>query len=211
MAMTPRYLLEGAWYALEQCGLLLGDAAILFERERYGTATCLALLAREELGKGRVLLELRRRFTPDDYLYLNLEDLPRGVLGNHVRKQAASQITASVSTDSILTERLRNVHDPEERQAVMEEWLGPAVKRAPLERADLRLAATYVDHAPNGEGWRRPADFDGNRAQRELIAANFDYSHFTQTVLVEDDTFADVREALTHWPERPPLPPPTWT
>jgi len=209
--MTPGFLLEGAWYALEQCGLLLGDAALLFENARYGTATCLALLAREELGKARILLALRLHLTPDDYSYLSLDDFPRDVLGNHLRKQAASRVTPLVSVDKVLGERLQQVHDLGDRRKILEEWLPHAAARAPTERAELRLAATYVDHVPNNDTWRRPVDFDANQAQRELVAANFDYSHFTRMVLVDAEEYQDVREALTNWPERPQLPPPSWT
>src|SRR6266849_4404298 len=38
MALSERYLLQGACYGLEQCGLLLQDSAALYERSRYSTA-----------------------------------------------------------------------------------------------------------------------------------------------------------------------------
>jgi hypothetical protein len=34
-SVTPEYLLEGAVYALEQCGLLLGDANVLYRNGSY--------------------------------------------------------------------------------------------------------------------------------------------------------------------------------
>jgi hypothetical protein len=58
MTVSARYLLEGFWYALEQCGRLLHDAIDLYELGRFGTAAGLAMLAREEMGKARILFKL---------------------------------------------------------------------------------------------------------------------------------------------------------
>jgi len=60
-SVTPQYLLEGAAYALEQCGLLLRDANLLYRSGSYGSAVALAAFAREELGRWRILLELRKK------------------------------------------------------------------------------------------------------------------------------------------------------
>jgi AbiV family abortive infection protein len=60
-SVTPQYLLEGAAYALEQCGLLLRDANSLYRNGSYSSAVALALFAREELGRYQTLLELRNR------------------------------------------------------------------------------------------------------------------------------------------------------
>jgi hypothetical protein len=47
LALSERYLIEGAWYALEQAGLLLREAVLLSKNQRDATAKGLALLARE--------------------------------------------------------------------------------------------------------------------------------------------------------------------
>jgi AbiV family abortive infection protein len=60
-SVTPEYLLEGATYALEQCGLLLRDANLLYRNGSYSSAVALALFAREELGRYRILLGLRKQ------------------------------------------------------------------------------------------------------------------------------------------------------
>src|SRR5215831_19062875 len=59
-SVTPRYLLEGAAYALEQCGLLLRDANVLYRNGSYSSAVAIALFARDELGRYRILLDLRK-------------------------------------------------------------------------------------------------------------------------------------------------------
>src|SRR5215831_8234472 len=42
-SVTPEYLLEGAAYALEQCGLLLRDANLLYQSGSYVSAVALSL------------------------------------------------------------------------------------------------------------------------------------------------------------------------
>jgi AbiV family abortive infection protein len=54
-------LLKGAWYALEQCGILLRDASVLYNEKAYPSAVALAMIGREELGKYRMLLEEWRK------------------------------------------------------------------------------------------------------------------------------------------------------
>jgi hypothetical protein len=50
-SITPQYLLEGAVYALEQCGLLLRDANLLYRSGSYATAVPLDLGCRHSLRK----------------------------------------------------------------------------------------------------------------------------------------------------------------
>jgi AbiV family abortive infection protein len=57
--VTSAYLLQGAVYALEQCGLLLRDANALFHDGSYASAIVLAAFAREELGRSNILFDLR--------------------------------------------------------------------------------------------------------------------------------------------------------
>src|SRR4051794_29506052 len=59
--LTAQSLLRGAVYSLEQCGLLLGDAKLLYENGSYATALAVAAFAREDLGRWRILLKLRKR------------------------------------------------------------------------------------------------------------------------------------------------------
>ena len=56
MAVTADFLLKGYALALEQCGLLLRDAVLLYENKSYANAVVLAAFAREELGRSRILL-----------------------------------------------------------------------------------------------------------------------------------------------------------
>jgi AbiV family abortive infection protein len=49
MAVATRFILEGSEYALEQCGLLLRDANVLYQSGSYASAVVLTAFAREEL------------------------------------------------------------------------------------------------------------------------------------------------------------------
>src|SRR5258706_15105105 len=59
--MTPEDLLKGTFLALEQCGLLLRDANILYQNGSYASTIVLAAFAHEELGRHHMLLGLWRR------------------------------------------------------------------------------------------------------------------------------------------------------
>jgi AbiV family abortive infection protein len=57
--VSPQHLFRGAVYALEQCGLLLRDANLLYRNGSYASALALAAFAREEQGRWTIVLELR--------------------------------------------------------------------------------------------------------------------------------------------------------
>jgi len=59
--MSPEVLLKGTFLALEQCGLLLRDANILYQNGSYASTIVLAAFAHEELGRHRMLLDFWRR------------------------------------------------------------------------------------------------------------------------------------------------------
>jgi len=58
MSVTPQFIMQGAAYALEQCGRLLRDANALYRSGSYASAVVLTAFAREELGRYRILLDL---------------------------------------------------------------------------------------------------------------------------------------------------------
>src|SRR4051812_35534321 len=95
-SVTSRYLLEGAIYALEQCGLLLRDAALLYEHKSYATALALAALAQENLGQWKLLLELRKKVI--DGQSVALEEVQTRC-ANHLTKQEAGMRSITMSGD----------------------------------------------------------------------------------------------------------------
>jgi hypothetical protein len=87
---TPQYLLEGAAYALEQCGLLLRDANTLYRSGSYSSAVALALFAREELGRYRILLDLRKKVLGG--YHLTTQEIQKRCKP-HERKQEAGMLS----------------------------------------------------------------------------------------------------------------------
>jgi AbiV family abortive infection protein len=95
-SVTPEYLLEGAAYALEQCGLLLRDANLLYSNGSYASAVALAAFAQEELGRHSILLDLRRKVLRGGSVTIK-EIQTR--CGDHVRKQEAGVMSTAMRTD----------------------------------------------------------------------------------------------------------------
>jgi AbiV family abortive infection protein len=110
MSVSARYLLEGAWYAFENSGYHIRNAAILYENQSYPGAVAHAMFAREELGKAQILLgfwedvEARRR-------NITLEDVKKAC-DDHVYKQKKGQlsITQRASGEEGFARVLTGVH-----------------------------------------------------------------------------------------------------
>jgi AbiV family abortive infection protein len=215
-SLTPDVLLLGSLYALEQCGLLLTDASALIEQSRYPTGAAVALLAREELGRSRILLELWRTSvggTP----------ITRQQVGDkcqdHVRKQQRAQLSLTYRTqrgdqlDTILRERLHSPAGSPEREAAQEKLRlldERRAKRQPHERHGKRMAALYVDLMPDGT-WSRPCELDPPDCAAEVEDALNDYvsarQRFDEPIAFYDDVLlADALAALPHRPVFPPKP-----
>jgi AbiV family abortive infection protein len=211
LVLSERYLLEGAWYATEQCGLLLRDAQLLYAGDRYGTAVGLAMLAREELGRASILLRLANEARDGRPL------TPKGLakeIEDHVVKQTAAQLTIVFRSASVSQLATRAYTDPPtaESESALEE-LDQAIKKAgrrtPSDRHLARLKALFVDPNDAGTAWNRPAAFAKDEAFAMLVDACNDYSHFLRSLVVGGKR-ERLRRELEHWAERPDLPEPTW-
>jgi AbiV family abortive infection protein len=156
-SVSPRYLLEGAVYALEQCGLLLRDANLLYRNGSYASAVAVALFAREELGRYRILLELRKKVLDGDHL--TIEQI-QNCCRNHETKQRAGMLSfvMRVDTDTELGGLLGtylSVKQGSEEWNTAREQLEEAQRTVPVERHQQRMSALYVD-AVAPDRWRRP-------------------------------------------------------
>jgi AbiV family abortive infection protein len=215
-SVTPEYLLEGATYALEQCGLLLRDANLLYRNGSYSSAVALALFAREELGRYRILLGLRKQVLRGErFTIKEIQDR----CWDHVRKQEAGMMSfvLRLVTDPALAKLLDTYlnakPDSEERKTAREqlELDDKRTKRIPVERHKQRMSALYVDAvAPNR--WNRPTrEISPTSALLYLQDARNDYSvqydHYTN---LEIGKLADLElyTALEKWVSRPTLSPP---
>src|SRR5262245_19913326 len=88
--VSPQSLLVGSLLALQQSSLLLTDAVVIAESGRYATAVGIALLAREELGRCRILRTLWREaiVAPSN---VTVERVVSACETDHLKKQRESQ------------------------------------------------------------------------------------------------------------------------
>jgi AbiV family abortive infection protein len=217
--VAAQYLLQGAVYALEQCGLLLRDANILYRSGSYASAVVLAAFAREELGRSTILHDLRKQaLSGKEVTIEEIKDLCE-----HAAKQRAGMLSIIIR-DPRIGQLIRAESNPdlpaEERQKVRE-GIDAIVERhrehTPWARYQDRMAALYVD--PISEAlWNRPATVSAADAQRFLQDAVNDYANpYHQRYLtpfggreILQFVDPDLHAALEQWADRPELWPPAW-
>jgi AbiV family abortive infection protein len=222
--ISDRVLLEGAWFALEQCGVLLRDAVALYERESPVTALGLALLAREEMGKSRILLDVWRDVV-NNGTTVRGEDI-RKLTDDHVVKQTKAQVSLVQTVGEIGTEAgetgfaklLRTVvtsghseSEREEARQILDDVSERQRDRIPEDRHKIRMRALYVDLNESGTGWNRPNQMIGD-VRTQLEHAVSDYVNRLQRLQVEVLPAVEPKlaAALEQWPERPALPEPVY-
>jgi AbiV family abortive infection protein len=149
--VTPQYLLEGAVYSLQQCGLLLRDAKRLYQSGSYANAVVLAQFAHEELGKWIMFLKLRAKALAGEGL--TVEQIQKHC-ESHVRKQTAgmigflTRINKGSNLQKLHETRLNEKLGRNERKAAneqIEKLNRQKAKRTPDERHKQRMSALYVN------------------------------------------------------------------
>ena len=214
MNVSADVLLKGAWYALEQSGRLLQDAVKLCDLRSYASAAALALLAREELGRYRILLKLWRRAINGDLF--SVQDV-RAACDDHVSKQRHAQLsmTYRVEPSTGLAQLFRGRIEtrpgtPEYKRIddQLKQLDDTMRKRTPEDRHEMRMTVLYLDINDYGTDWIRPAAISRTKATNELTDAVNDYS--LQLDKIAHDCDSTLAGALTAWPDRPTLPDPVW-
>jgi AbiV family abortive infection protein len=220
-SVTPRFLLEGAVYALEQCGLLLRDANILYRGGSYASAVVLAAFAREELGRFTTLFDMRRKVLTGSKL--TIEEI-QDHCDDHVTKQKAGMLSYvfTADRDSGLGKLLRVRMESHPQSAEWKEADAALMriqeaknKRVPGDRHKSRMSALYVEPISEHR-WNRPGETSAVAAQEFLQDAANDYpgryqngfAACTAALLKEIDP--ELYTALEQWPDRPALPVPEW-
>lgn len=214
-------LLKGTWYSLEQCGRLLKAAAILYKEKDYSTAVGVAMLAREELGKHRILRDEWRK-SVDTGKAPGVEYIQRAC-EDHIEKQKRGRgsVTLNAASGSVLGEAIKTVIEmsgtPTDSKfkaadSIIKTAVGAIEKHAPAERHEKRLEGFFVDLANSGTDWKRPSITISQEEASKLLkdAANGyaeEHHRFSNTALLEDKQLAEDLEA---WSKKPALPPPTW-
>jgi AbiV family abortive infection protein len=217
MSISAQYLLEGAFYALEQCGRLLHDARLLYKEGSYSTALALTELAQEELGKSTILREVRKEVI--NGAQFTIEEIKERCKG-HSDKQvaAAGSTTMRPSNNSSLAAALqiRGTANPGTEEwnsasRLIDEATKAKTKRDPEDRHRNRITATYVDPIP--AGWSRPSkEISRAKARDRICDASNEYAGEYRWLtdidvgIKHDDP--ELYAAVIAWTERPMLPDP---
>ena len=215
--VTPQYLLEGSMYALEQCGLLLRDANLLYRHGSYANAVVLAAFAREELGRFNILLDMRKQvLAGKTFTIKEIQDR----CNDHVTKQQAGMLSLIMTPDgdSVLGKLIRarwetDPQSPEWKKA--DEELAkrdPELKRrVPSERHKNRQSSLYIEPVSESE-WNRPANTSPCFAHKFLQHAVNDYAgrygngYSTSSLSILKHVDLELYSALEQWSDRPELP-----
>jgi hypothetical protein len=219
--VTPDFVMQGAHYALEQCGRLLHDAIRLYQAESYATAKVLAAFAREELGKARELRAIRREVLAG--ATFTAKEVRNRCAPKHVTKQERGQTSVILKSDSNKSEELgklisaMSANDPlspeyQQADARLTEIMDEIRKRAPKERHEARLNNLYVDPDDTGTVWNRPATTTKADAFESVKHAVNDYSVQYQHYQLGNTNGEgkELYDALQQWGDRPDLPQPQW-
>jgi len=215
--VAPEHLLRGALFALEQCGQLLTDAVVLAEAGRYPTARGLALLAREEQGRHKLLLE-RWRLSLGG-ASITVEGV-RKLCGDHVKKQDRGQASVMYrgqsgdQLDRWFRQRRDSRPGSAERHAA-DEWFRLYDERRkaqqPHERHNKRMESFYVDIVDDHQ-WSRPVAVSAKDGADEVVDAVNDYARARERIaeawpLHEDVQLSEAVAALAGPPVVLPSPP----
>ena len=217
MSVAADVLLRGAWYALEQCGHLLRSAVALYNERAYASAVALALLAREELGRYRILVDLWRQAVGGKAV--SVEEV-RAKCDDHVTRQREAQLSIVYRAEGsgrladLLRARIKACPSTPEYKNIDEQLKQLdriKVRRMPADRHSTRMKAMYVDINDGGTDWNRPAAMPEEEAANCLVDAVNDYSVQIDKLQIEMLRALDapLASALDAWGCKPPLPAPT--
>jgi AbiV family abortive infection protein len=219
--VTPQFLLEGSAYALEQCGLLLRDANILYRTGSYASCVVLTAFAQEELGRSTILRDLRREvLAGKEYTLEEIQD----ECDDHVTKQQAGMLSAVLTADrdsglgKLLRTRMESHPQSDEwkqADAALTQILETKNKRVPGDRHKSRMSALYVEPVSE-HSWNRPTATSAAFARDFLQTAVNDYAgRYDQGYIKPGESMlkhidAELYAALEAWEDRPALQPPEW-
>ena len=217
--ITAHFLLEGALYAVEQSGLMMTDAVILYDNDRYSNAIVLAAFAREELGRSRILRELRKKIVEGPGS-VTLEEI-RDQCDDHVKKQKNAQIVTTQrfsryeGLGKLMQQRIETPPQSQEFKEAERE-LDKITKKqknwASEDRHKTRMKALYVEPDDSGMAWNRPKEVSREQARIFLEAATLEYANEYRQLQGGSDRHSDPEFtlALEKWAERPELTAPQW-
>jgi AbiV family abortive infection protein len=217
MILPTDALMKGSWFALEQCGHLLQSAALLYRAGQHSCAVGLAMLAREELGRYRILRDLWHEATETNRAF-DAEEV-RSRLDDHVEKQRAAlfSLTYEALNDTHLAKLFTIImrtppSSPEHKAAreELEEFDKRRAKRIPHDRHEDRMKALYVDLDLQSGVWNRPHEaFSRQEARRRVEEALNDYRVQYDPVsrrVPNAERRPGLNESMERWADKPELP-----
>jgi len=216
--MSLDTLMRGSWFSLEQCGHLLRSAVALYRGGDPITAIAVAMVAREELGKYKILRDCWNEAANRGREYE--ADEITGLLKDHVEKQRAGGGTVMFYGErnesglgKLIEARIRNApgtKEYEEAANQMDALTDRRMKRLTDEREEDRRRALYGGLDPATGTWRRPVEaFSREEAFRRLVHAINDYlGHYDpeNRRLHNEERCPGLNEALDAWRDKPKLP-----
>jgi AbiV family abortive infection protein len=219
--VTKEFLVKGAVYALEQCGLLLLDAVALVDQKSYSSAIVLAAFAREELGRSRILINFFDEIVKNGKT-VTLEDINK-VCKEHVDKQKWGQVSIvfkfqySSQAGKLMLRRMelaqQGKYQSEEYKEIdikISEIMEKITKRTPGDRHKARAMALYVEPNSVGSDWNIPRKVDPDFARDFIMDASNDYSAQREILNSSFRLNPELSEELSKWSDKPEVPLPKW-
>jgi AbiV family abortive infection protein len=216
--LSEGFLIQGAFYAVEQAGHLLHDAVLLFNRGRYASSLVLDTFSREEMGRARILLNNASKVQKGGAVYASplSKELSGGRRKTHLPRLSAGQRSVRVALNQLFG-RFLSPPDPGSRTGILREVrisgqeFAQAMQQFRGELADqtlqMRKRALYTDLIQSGTRWNRPAEAGRREAlalleavSRDYRADRSDYRRF-QKRIERTNAFG-----YCGWPSRPDLP-----
>lgn len=221
MKISPQYLVKGAAYALEQCGLLLIDTVSLANQKSYSSAVVLAAFAREELGRSRILIDFFDQIVQNNK-EVTIEEINKACK-DHIEKQKWGQLSTSLrfpndsQAGKLALRRMELLrlgqHQSEEYKELenkMTEIMERVRKHTPNDRHKTRIQALYVEPDQSGLIWNIPKNVTSEFAFNFVADASSDYSILRQILDLGTSSDEEFTKELLKWKERPEIPLPKW-
>jgi AbiV family abortive infection protein len=171
--LAARNIIEGAFYAMEQAGLPINDAASLYEQRKWPSSLVLSVFSLEELGKAEMLLQ--RGIDAANTGDKTVRDVIAGGAAHQTKLRAGrgpNTVTAAVSFWGDIPPPNTAEGTALERQ--LQEAQRIALDNAPREAHVARMRALYVDLGID-EVWMKPKDTGSSEAYLMVSAASIEY------------------------------------
>lgn len=205
-AVAPDLLLQGSFFAMEQAGLLLRDAHLLYRNRRWPSALALAVLCIEELGKSTFLYQAVKLALASQPI--TREMILRTYL-SHKKKLVYGRSIYTVAAEVDSWGEPPDIHSPEllEYLKRMEEADQAELERAPLKTHAERMDALYV-HLSKDSTWNRPIDTPKGVCYELLNAAAIEYMIRRDFLFIrpEDPAIKQLLCSMSSWVSTLPKP-----